>query len=145
MPHQPSSGGRTGVLDGFPGADKLTILKHAKELLPFNKTRLLDNHLSSTLCKQSALTRIRVWATQQSRGHNWFDAEQLVWLWMNCLQSQTYVHYNSELTVEISDLDMLNSHCKSMLLLIYLSMVVFAGRFRGHRRKMFYIQLNTVL
>ena len=33
------------VLNGFPGAGKFTILKHVKELLPANNTRLVDNHL----------------------------------------------------------------------------------------------------
>lgn len=37
--------GRIVVLNGFPGAGKLTILKRAKELLPPDTTRLLDNHL----------------------------------------------------------------------------------------------------
>jgi len=45
MPCQQSSGGRIVVLNGFPGAGKFTILKHAKELLPANKMCLLDNHL----------------------------------------------------------------------------------------------------
>ncbi|KAJ9612882.1 hypothetical protein H2200_002823 [Cladophialophora chaetospira] len=37
--------GKVVVLNGFPGAGKLTILKRAKELLPTTHTRLLDNHL----------------------------------------------------------------------------------------------------
>lgn len=37
--------GRIVVLNGFPGTGKLTILKQAKELLPADKTCLLDNHL----------------------------------------------------------------------------------------------------
>ncbi|KAG8904457.1 hypothetical protein FRC01_008721 [Tulasnella sp. 417] len=44
-PCQKTSGGRIVVLNGFPGAGKFTILKHAKELLPAKKTCLLDNHL----------------------------------------------------------------------------------------------------
>ena len=36
--------GRIVVLNGFPGAGKLTILEHVKELLPANNTRLVDNH-----------------------------------------------------------------------------------------------------
>lgn len=45
MPYKQSSSGRIVVLNGFPGAGKFTILKHIKELLPANKTCLLDNHL----------------------------------------------------------------------------------------------------
>ncbi|KAL4073533.1 hypothetical protein J3A83DRAFT_4092155 [Scleroderma citrinum] len=45
MPYQQSSGGKIVVLNGFPGAGKFTILKHVRELLPANNTRLLDNHL----------------------------------------------------------------------------------------------------
>lgn len=57
MPYKQSSSGRIVVLNGFPGAGKFTILKHTKELLPANKTCLLDNHLLiATQCKQSTLT-----------------------------------------------------------------------------------------
>ncbi|KAF7344376.1 Chloramphenicol phosphotransferase-like protein [Mycena sanguinolenta] len=40
-----SARGMVVVLNGFPGAGKLTILQQAKALLPPDKTRLLDNHL----------------------------------------------------------------------------------------------------
>ncbi|KIK60025.1 hypothetical protein GYMLUDRAFT_85564 [Collybiopsis luxurians FD-317 M1] len=45
MLYQQSFSGKIVVLNGFPGTGKFTILKHAKELLPPNKTCLLDNHL----------------------------------------------------------------------------------------------------
>ncbi|KAK7018223.1 chloramphenicol phosphotransferase-like protein [Favolaschia claudopus] len=38
-------GGKIIVLNGFPGTGKFTILKRVKDILPPNKTRLLDNHL----------------------------------------------------------------------------------------------------
>ncbi|KAL2759266.1 hypothetical protein ACRALDRAFT_1047349 [Sodiomyces alcalophilus JCM 7366] len=41
----PPTAGRIVVLNGFPGTGKFTILKQAKELLPADKTCLLDNHL----------------------------------------------------------------------------------------------------
>ena len=45
MPWRQSSSGKIIILNGFPGAGKLTILKRVYELLPAEKTRLLDNHL----------------------------------------------------------------------------------------------------
>ncbi|KAJ6495458.1 hypothetical protein C8R45DRAFT_987419 [Mycena sanguinolenta] len=41
----PIPGGIIVVLNGFPGAGKLTILQQIKALLPSDKTRLLNNHL----------------------------------------------------------------------------------------------------
>lgn len=37
--------GKIIVMNGFPGAGKLTILRKTKELLPPDTTRLIDNHL----------------------------------------------------------------------------------------------------
>ncbi|KEP52842.1 chloramphenicol phosphotransferase-like protein [Rhizoctonia solani 123E] len=45
MPYQQSSEGKIVILNGFPGTGKFTILKRVKELLPPNKSCLLDNHL----------------------------------------------------------------------------------------------------
>ncbi|KAK7017740.1 chloramphenicol phosphotransferase-like protein [Favolaschia claudopus] len=42
---EPLSRGKIIVLNGFPGTGKFTILKRVKDLLPPDKTRLLDNHL----------------------------------------------------------------------------------------------------
>ena len=44
-PSSEPHGGKIVVLNGFPGAGKLTILKQLKERLPADTTCLMDNHL----------------------------------------------------------------------------------------------------